>query len=578
MKIKTKNILILLVISITFFSYGFISRHFKIVPNNQIYQLFDFTRSLLYKNTSVLDAEPTTSTIETELQRLIVKQIQLRNSVIRSGAIAGMDNYLYVALSENNTDKERIIVYDMLRRAKYEHDGLRVPMNINELLNSSIIKLDQFDLDKFKIMGIYVEKNDDGHHNLFVIHHKFHEDEKCISFDISRTTLNFDSQNVTPESDWKTIFTAQPCLYPEKDMLEHEPFSGNISGGKMVNFDENTLLVSVGDYHHNGVNIQEAFSMDSTNTFGKFLLVDKLNGEHTFYATGSRNAQGLLVDKNGTIWSTEHGPAGGDELNIIKKGSNLGWPKETYGLNYRSLSWPNHWPLAKKQGRHEEYQSPVYAWMPSIAPTSIIEIEGEHKFKLWADDLIVASMREKSLHRLRRDSSNRIVYEERIRFGNRIRDITVLYDNSIALLTDEGFLLIIEDGGPVYELDQDLIDTKIAYLNEYDEMFDRYANNVNRNESFNAEFIFKSNCSACHSLKRLNEIGPHLNNLYSRNIGGLEEFNYSTGFRNSDDKWTPELLKSFLLESDRVFPNTSMPEIYLSENEADSLVNYLKEF
>ena len=77
-----------------------------------------------------------------------------------------------------------------------------------------------------------------------------------------------------------------------------------------------------------------------------------------------------MISTNGELISTEHGPRGGDELNIIKSGRNYGWPEVTLGTQYLSYSWPYN----KKQGRHEGFESPIFSWSPSIAVSNLIEV------------------------------------------------------------------------------------------------------------------------------------------------------------------------------------------------------------
>ena len=113
----------------------------------------------------------------------------------------------------------------------------------------------------------------------------------------------------------------------------------------------------------------------------------------SIYSIGHRNPQGLaLHPETGDLWETEHGPMGGDEVNIIKSNGNYGWPRFSYGKNYDgSIISTNHDSLG--------IQKPIYSWTPSIGTCGIVFIQGQ-KFKSWSGNLVVSGLASKKLHRL----------------------------------------------------------------------------------------------------------------------------------------------------------------------------------
>ena len=117
----------------------------------------------------------------------------------------------------------------------------------------------------------------------------------------------------------------------------------------MVLLDDSRLLFSVGDYQHDGWNREQMLPQNDDAEYGKTVLIDLNTGESSIHTKGHRNPQGLYVSPTGTIWSTEHGPRGGDELNMIMQGANYGWPLVTYGTEYGDKIWP----LNSSQGQHE---------------------------------------------------------------------------------------------------------------------------------------------------------------------------------------------------------------------------------
>jgi len=309
--------------------------------------------------------------------------------------------------------------------------------------------------------------------------------------------------------------------------------------------------------------------MDPDNPYGKFILVNKNTSEWSIYANGTRNAQGLFRDENGTIWSTEHGPQGGDELNIVEEGNNYGWPLETLGINYRNRPWI----ISEEQGRHEVYDAPLFAWVPSIGVSDLVRVESE-KFGLWRGDLLVTSLRGSAIHRLRPDSTNgRIIYDEPIEVGHRIRNIDVLADGSILLRTDDNHLIHIDDAGPIYESFD-----YTGFLNE-NTIARRFPSIVVGNEqkdmAMSGKEIFSRSCADCHGMDQRMLMGPNLANLDNRQVGGLESYNYSAALKRSEKVWDRELLSEYILTPQQVFPGTTMSGVKLDDEELNKVMDYL---
>ena len=162
------------------------------------------------------------------------------------------------------------------------------------------------------------------------------------------------------------------------------------------------------------------------------------------YTVGNRNIQGAAINPwTGELWTHEHGPQGGDEVNIIRAGVNYGWPVITYGRNYgigTRIGEGTH-----KQGMAQ----PLYQWTPSIAPSGMAFYDGD-KFPGWRGNLLVGALRFRLLSRLELDGK-RVVREERIleRTIGRIRDVRVGPDGYVYLLSDEtsGVIARLEPAG-----------------------------------------------------------------------------------------------------------------------------------
>ena len=150
------------------------------------------------------------------------------------------------------------------------------------------------------------------------------------------------------------------------------------------------------------------------------------------YTIGNRNMQGAaLHPQTGALWTHEHGPQGGDEINIIRAGANYGWPVITYGANYGSGTKIGEG--TQKPGMEQ----PLHYWVPSIAPSGMAFYTGD-RFPKWRGDLFVGALRDAMLVRLKLDG-DKIVKEERMLKNTlgRIRDVRNGPDGFIYLLTDE---------------------------------------------------------------------------------------------------------------------------------------------
>jgi aldose sugar dehydrogenase len=505
--------------------------------------------------------------LETSLQRVLVKRLQLPNAAEEfsgGGALATAGDLLYVMTSGGH-----VRAFDMRRVHPLETAIDTVPINRADLMQSraryAVV------LTWFRSVGAHAEALDDSTQRLFVMHNRFDARNECFTFNISRTTLVRRGDRLEMSEPWRTLYTTAPCMTLQGDEgFGRYPFSGHISGGKMIDFDGKRLLVTVGDFNFDGY-LRDAWPMDRSNPYGKFILLDKETGRSEIYAIGARNDMGLLRDSSGTIWATESGPQGGDELNIVERGENYGWPESTYGINYES----NPWPLAREQGRHDRYRTPVFAWVPSVVPTNLIRIEGHPgKFDAWRGDLLIASLRGQSLLRLRFDASQRVVYEERIPFGDRIRDMVRLFDGRIALLTDAtGYLAILDDGGPEWARMTDDERGRISVLESYDALT---AGLPTAKPITDGEGLYGQRCASCHALDGQSRIGPALNGVLGRRIGGLDGYQYSLALTASAQSWSAGELRRYLLAPDEYFPGTRMPNIGLTPEQADSLVAFLQ--
>ena len=235
--------------------------------------------------------------------------------------------------------------------------------------------------------------------------------------------------------DLEVIFETQPAKR-----------NGFHFGCRMLFLKDGSLLFSIGE----GADQDHAQKMDSH--WGKMLrIIDdgspatdnpfqaRIDAAQEIYSSGHRNPQGLTMHPTtGVIYSTEHGPRGGDELNIIKPGLNYGWPLVTYGYEY-------HGPRVSEHTAMEGMEDPIIVWTPSIAASGLTFYTGD-KMPAWRGDLFAGGLVLRQVRRIIFEGDSEIVGEETLQFEERIRDVRQGPDGYLYVLTDErnGKLLRIE--------------------------------------------------------------------------------------------------------------------------------------
>lgn len=161
------------------------------------------------------------------------------------------------------------------------------------------------------------------------------------------------------------------------------------------------------------------------------------SAKRTIYSYGNRNPQGLAMDKvTGKIWETEHGPRGGDEVNIIEPGKNYGWPAISYGINYNGKIITDKTALPGME-------QPLHYWIPSIAPSGTAFVEG-NRYKGWKGDLLVGSLRFNYLNRCKIKDGKIVGEELLLKNIGRMRDVR---------MGPDGYIYVaVENPGYVFKL------------------------------------------------------------------------------------------------------------------------------
>ncbi|MEJ6391845.1 PQQ-dependent sugar dehydrogenase [Gymnodinialimonas sp. 2305UL16-5] len=210
-------------------------------------------------------------------------------------------------------------------------------------------------------------------------------------------------------------------------------------GSRIIAFEDGRVLVTTGD-RFTPENRQLA--QDPINaTYGVTIMIGADGAPEApavegalpgVLSYGHRNIQGAaLHPETGAIWMLEHGPAGGDELNIITPGANYGWPEVSYGVNYNGTDVGTG-----EQIHAPAFVEPIYFWDPSIAPSDMVFYQGD-MFADWEGSILLGALAGQSLVRLELEGDN-VIGEERLREGEgRVRDVAVDEDGAILVLIDD---------------------------------------------------------------------------------------------------------------------------------------------
>ena len=166
-------------------------------------------------------------------------------------------------------------------------------------------------------------------------------------------------------------------------------------------------------------------------------------GHDANFTFGNRNIQGMAVHPvTGEIWTHEHGPRGGDEINVIERGANYGWPQVTYGREYSGAA------ITEIRER-DDVEAPLKQWTPSIAPSGLTIYDGD-AFPDWRNDLFVGALSHQHLARVRFDGHREIETEKLLEGVGRVRDVRTGPDGFLYLLIDakNGRLVRVEPTTP----------------------------------------------------------------------------------------------------------------------------------
>jgi cytochrome c2 len=358
---------------------------------------------------------------------------------------------------------------------------------------------------------------------LFVAHQYWNAADECFTVRVSHTPMaEIDDGASAQQKGWTTLYESAPCVAPTGT------FNDDGNGGRLGWF-ENKLLLTIGDHGFDGRLGGRMLAQADDNPYGKVHLLDLAGGVEVI-SKGHRNPQGLFVDPEQRIWVTEHGPSGGDELNLLERGRNYGWPLATYGTEYGR----HVWPPAAGTSDHGDFAEPFYAFVPSPGISPIIGITSE-RFPEWRGDLLIGSLRTQSLWRTR-VRQGRVMYVERIEIGGRVWDI---------VWTNAGTVIEIAPSDP-----KDVGDAVYA------------------------------RCEACHEAPPgETPSAPSLHFILRKDVASQTGYDYSPALRAVGGRWTEARMDEFLRDPNAFAPGTQMTQGKVEDPaERRAIVEFLKNY
>ena len=254
----------------------------------------------------------------------------------------------------------------------------------------------------------------------------------CWNTSVLKGDMNYE------EIKFKKLFSANECI---RQRVGKKYFNGWQSGGRIVPFDDDNIILSIGDYRSRDL------AQNTKSINGKLLRLNTESGKYQIISLGHRNPQGLLLDKeNQFILKTEHGPKGGDEINLLPFSKinnneipNYGWPVasagEHYGDKAKNKDLYKKYPLYKSHSKYG-FVEPLISFVPSIGISEIAKIENKK--------YVVSSLKDNSIYFFNLNDENQITNLKRVNVGERIRDLIYDGEKLYLFLEDTATLGIIK--------------------------------------------------------------------------------------------------------------------------------------
>ena len=287
-----------------------------------------------------------------------------------------------------------------------------------KLLGEMMSKRERIQDSRFAITDIAILSENSEIANLLISFPRL-TTSSCVELVVYRATYDRIKNSLKKNEPW---FRSKPCV--PISAVQH-------AAGRMEVINDRSAYLTVGD-----LGFDDLANRIKRGDLGSIFRISKTKVARI--SQGHRNQQGIVLFNGKDILVSEHGPRGGDEINLVERGVDYGWPFVTYGAPYSQ----GDYVIPGKTGTHEGYREPLKQWNPSIAPTELVQIPNG-KFGKYSGGLAMGTLRQTSLVFMRYEN-RRILDTEIVDVGARIRDLEVLPDQRLIASTDDGRLMIFD--------------------------------------------------------------------------------------------------------------------------------------
>ena len=272
---------------------------------------------------------------------------------------------------------------------------------------------------RFAINDIAVLSQSQSAANLLISYPRLGLQRDCVEVVVENVNYDRINQKIKRVKTW---LVTKPCV--PISAVQH-------TSGRFAVIDSKSAYVTIGDLGYTQISNRK-----KRGDLGSIFKVSSTSVSK--FSQGHRNAQGILLYNGKDLLAAEHGPRGGDELNLIKAGSDYGWPFVTYGQPYG----PGDYVRPTKTGTHAGFVEPLKYWVPSIAPTELVQLP-KSGWGDWSNQLVLGTLREQVLVFMAIDERFTVTNTVNVDIGERIRDLEVLSTGELVATTDSGQLLVI---------------------------------------------------------------------------------------------------------------------------------------
>lgn len=274
---------------------------------------------------------------------------------------------------------------------------------------------------RFAVTDIAILNQGANSAELLISYPRYSRSDKCVSVMVYAYKAEFGARPSLKKG--RLWFESKPCV--PISAVQH-------ASGRMEVIDKGYAYLTIGDLGY-----PEIGNKSKRGDLGAVFKISASAVEQI--SEGHRSTQGIvLIGKD--LYTSEHGPRGGDELNLIQSGGDYGWPHVSYGQPYTKGDYVS----PTLTGSHEGYKKPLYNWVPSVAPTELIQLPAASMWGGLSSQIVMGTLKAEVLIFIQMQGVNTVGRVQSVKVGERVRDLDLLPSGQLVATTDSGKLLVIK--------------------------------------------------------------------------------------------------------------------------------------